>query len=107
MPGAAQQPQQGQQQLQGNGSGGNLWAQSDAGQQDSAAASYDFGESAFSPVQTTPPQQSEAKPKEAGRPRNLYINSLYNAEEGAQAEQPPAGFDLNQQVSPARTHTFR
>ncbi len=91
-------PNSQQQQPPSNSSGGNMWAQPDAGQKGSAAASYDFGESAFNPVQTTTPQQGEARPKEAVRPRNLYINSLYSAEDGAVDEQPPPGFDPNQQV---------
>ena len=92
-----QQAQQQQQQSQAN-FGGNIWAQPDAGNKDPGAASFHFGESAFKPEQTTPPQQSEARPKEAVRPRNLYINSLYNAEEGGGDEQLPAGFDPSQQV---------
>lgn len=92
-----QQAQQ-QQQSQANNFGGNIWAQPDAANKDPGAASFHFGESAFKPVQTTPPQQNEARPKEAVRPRNLYINSLYNAEEGGGDEQLPAGFDPSQQV---------
>ena len=98
VPGSQQQAQQQQQQSQANNFDGNIWAQPDAGNKDPAAASFDFGESAFKPVQTTPPQQSEARPKEAVRPRNLYINSLYNAEEGGVDEQLPAGFEPSQQV---------
>lgn len=95
----SQPPQQAQQQQsQASNFAGNIWAQPDSGIQDPAAASFDFGESAFKPVQSTPPQQNEARPKEAVRPRNLYINSLYNAEEGGGDEQLPAGFDPSQQV---------
>ncbi len=94
-----QAQQQQQQQSQASNFDGNIWAQPDAGSKDSGAASFDFGESAFKPVQSTPPQQSEARPKEAVRPRNLYINSLYNAEEGGGGdEQLPAGFDPSQRV---------
>ena len=109
----SQPPQQAQQQLQQQQSqasnfDGNIWAQPDAGNKDSAAASFDFGESAFKPVQTTPPQQSEARPKEAVRPRNLYINSLYNAEVGGGGdEQLPAGFDPSQQVCPPASERHR
>ncbi len=94
-----QQQQQQPPQSQASNFDGNIWAQPDAGNKDSGAASFEFGESAFKPVQSTPPQQSEARPKEAVRPRNLYINSLYNAEEGGGGdEQLPAGFDPNQRV---------
>ena len=37
--------------------------------------------------------------KEVPRPKQLYINSLYNAEDGAAEEQLPPGFDPSQQVS--------
>ncbi|DBA65888.1 TPA: hypothetical protein ACH3X2_002915 [Trebouxia sp. C0005] len=94
-----QAQQQQQQQSQASSFNGNIWAQPDAGNNNPGAASFDFGESAFKPVQTTPPQQSEARPKEAVRPKNLYINSLYNAGEGDGDEQQlPAGFDPSQQV---------
>ncbi|KAL0034172.1 hypothetical protein WJX77_001574 [Trebouxia sp. C0004] len=92
-----QQAQQQQQQSQVSNFDGNIWAQPDAGGKDPGATSFEFGESAFKPVQTTPPQQNEARPKEAVRPRNLYINSLYNAEGGGD-EQLPAGFDPSHQV---------
>ena len=90
-------PESQQQGPQSTSLGSSMWAQPDG--QKEAAASFEFGESAFHPVQTTPPQQSE-RPMEAARPRNLYINSLYNSEDGAVDEQPPPGFDPAQQVRP-------
>ena len=84
-------------QPQSNSLAGNIWGQPEASHKDSAPASFEFGESAFNP---TPPQQSEVRPKEPARPRNLYINSLYGAEDGAVDEQPPPGFDPSQQVGP-------
>lgn len=85
-----------------NGLGGSLWAQPEANQKEPAAASFEFGESAFSAPQAGTPQQSE-EPRgepwgEAPRPKQLYINSLYNAEDGAGDDQLPPGFDPSQQV---------
>ena len=96
---APQQAQQGQ--ANPNGFGGNIWAQPEANNKEPAAAgSYDFGESAFNAPQAGSPQQQRAdRPREVPRPKQLYINSLYNAEDGAIDEQPPPGFDPSQQVS--------
>ena len=96
---AAQQAQQAQQgQASSNGFGGNVWAQPEASHKEPATASFDFGESAFSAPQASSPQQSEVRAKEVPRPKNLYINSLYNAEEGTAEDQLPPGFNPSQQV---------
>lgn len=97
---SASAPQQAQRgPPNSNGFGGNIWAQPEASQNEPAAASYDFGESAFNAPQAVAPEQSPVKRKEVPRPRNLYINSLYNAEEGGADDQVPSGFDPAQQVS--------
>lgn len=75
-----------------------MWAQPEASQEEPAAASFEFGESAFSAPQASTPQQSEERPREVPRPKQLYINSLYNAEDGVGDEQLPPGFDPSQQV---------
>ena len=94
----AQQAQQGQSSS--NGMGGSVWNQPEANQNEPAAASFEFGESAFSAPQASTPQQSEDRPTgDAPRPKQLYINSLYNAEDGAGDDQLPPGFDPSQQVS--------
>lgn len=92
----AQHAQQGHSNS--DGLGGNVWAQPEASQEEPAAASFEFGESAFSAPQASTPQQSEERPREVPRPKQLYINSLYNAEDGAGDEQLPPGFDPSQQV---------
>ena len=97
-PQQAQQAQQGQSNS--NNFGGNIWAQSEANQKEPAAASYEFGESAFNAPHAGSPAQLQRDHKaEVPRPKQLYINSLYNAEDGAADEQLPPGFDPSQQVS--------
>ena len=94
----AQQAQQGQSNS--SSFGGNIWAQPEANQKEPAAASYEFGESAFNAPQAGSPEpQRNHRSSEVPRPKQLYINSLYNAEEGATEEQFPPGFDASQQVS--------
>lgn len=92
----AQHAQQGQSNS--NGLGSSLWGQPEANQKEPAAASFGFGESAFSAPQAGTPQQSEEPRGEVPRPKQLYINSLYNAEDGAGDDQLPPGFDPSQQV---------
>ena len=100
-------PQQAQQAQQGQSNsssfGGNIWAQPEAHLKEPAAASYEFGESAFSAPQAGPPQPQRDPQSlpvgEVPRPKQLYINSLYNAEDGAADEQLPPGFNASQQVS--------
>ena len=97
---APQQAQQAQQgQANSNSFGGNIWAQSEANQKEPAAASYEFGESAFNAPQAGSPQlQKQDRPREVPRPKQLYINSLYSVEDGVADEQLPTGYDPSQQV---------
>ena len=94
---APQQVQQGQ--ASSNTFGGNIWAQPEASQKEPAGASFEFGESAFNAPHMERPQQGEERPREVPRPKQLYINSLYNADDGAADGQLPPGFDPSQQVS--------
>lgn len=94
---APQQVQQGQ--ASSSTFGGNIWAQPEASQKEPAGATFEFGESAFNAPQMERPQQEEDRPREVPRPKQLYINSLYNADDGAADGQLPPGFDPSQQVS--------
>lgn len=78
---------------------GNAWAEAHPHKLPSEADGFGFEESAFGAAQGTSPvqQQQQQGSKEAARPRNLYINSLYNEEPGAEG-QVPAGFQPNPQV---------
>lgn len=90
-----QEQQQQREALQKKQAPVNAWAEAHP-QGATAGDSLGFEDNAFGGTQHSLPVQQERK--EAARPRNLYINSLYNEEPGAEG-QMPAGFQPTQQVS--------
>ena len=90
--------QQQQQQQRQSMPAGNAWSQAHHDEGAAAGGSFGFDENAFGGVQASMPEQAAPERKEGVRPRNLYINSLYNEEPGAEG-QVPAGFEPPQQAS--------
>lgn len=91
-----QEQQQQRQQLQKQPAG-NAWAQAHPNEATAAGDSFGFDDNAFGAEQASSPEQPAAGRKDGVRPRNLYINSLYNEEPGAEG-QMPAGVQPPQEV---------